>query len=84
MEKEARKKIFRKFHGTVVSDAMDKTIVVSVEMTKKHPKYLKHYKVHKKFKVHDQENKYKVGDLVEFVECRPISKEKRWTVIYKS
>ena len=79
---DENKKIVRSFNGTVVSDAMDKTIVVRVESVKKHPKYLKYYTSHTKYKVHDPENKFKVGDVVQFVETRPISKEKRWKVIY--
>lgn len=71
----------RKFAGVVVSDKNDKTIVVEVKRTKLHPKYLKRYIVTKKYKVHDPTNKYKVGDKVTFVECRPISKNKRWRVI---
>ncbi|EKE25596.1 MAG: 30S ribosomal protein S17 [uncultured bacterium] len=62
--------------GTVVSDKMDKTIVVAVESLKTHPKYLKKYRSTKKYKVHDQENKFKKGDKVEFVQCKPISKDK--------
>lgn len=73
-------KIRRKFSGVVVSDAMDKTIVVRVERIKVHPKYGKQYKASKKYKVHDEENKYRVDDKVEFVECRPISKDKKWKI----
>ena len=72
----------QKFHGRVVSDKMDKTIVVRVDRLSKHPKYKKIYKVFKKYKVHDPQEKYGVGDLVEFIQCRPISKEKKWKVIY--
>jgi len=79
---DENKKIVRTFNGIVVSDSMDKTIVVRVQSAKKHPKYLKHYTSHAKYKVHDPENKFKVGDSVQFVETRPISKEKRWKVIY--
>jgi len=68
--------------GTVVSDAMDKTIVVKVERQKKHRKYGKYFRYFKKFKVHDEENKHKVGEVVDFIECRPLSKEKRWKVIH--
>ncbi|MDP2709243.1 MAG: 30S ribosomal protein S17 [bacterium] len=74
--------IHRKFSGVVVGDKMDKTRVVSVESVKVHPKYEKRYKQHKKFKVHDEKNLYKIGDKVRFVECRPLSKDKRWRVIY--
>lgn len=77
--KEVKKK---KFNGVVVSDSMDKTIVVRVDRVKNHPKYKKQYHVAKKFKVHDPQNKYHKGEKVEFVECRPISKDKRWKVIY--
>jgi len=71
----------RTLKGVVVSDKMDKTIVVSVERVKEHPRYKKRYKVQKKYKAHDPENKYKVGDKVIIQESRPISKEKRWIVI---
>lgn len=67
--------------GTVVSDAMDKTIVVAVDTFKSHPKYLKKYISTKKYKAHDPENMYKVGDVVEIVACRPMSKDKRFTVV---
>jgi small subunit ribosomal protein S17 len=67
--------------GVVVSDKMDKTIVVAVESLKTHPKYLKKYRSTKKYKVHDEENKFKKGDKVEFSTCRPISKDKSHTVI---
>jgi small subunit ribosomal protein S17 len=62
--------------GIVTSDKMNKTIVVAVDTLKTHPKYLKKYKSTKKYKVHDEENKYKVGDVVEFVQCKPMSKDK--------
>lgn len=82
MAKETPTKKVRTLTGIVVSDKMDKTIVVQVERTKKHPKYLKIYKIHRKYKVHDSENKYKVGDIVDFVACRPISKDKQWKAVY--
>lgn len=71
----------RRFQGKVISDKMDKTIVVEVERIKKHPKYHKRYFVSKKFKVHDEKNEAKIGDKVIFEECRPISKEKRWRLV---
>jgi len=71
----------KRLKGVVVSDKMDKTIVVLVERLKKHPKYKKYYKVRKKYKAHDPENKYKLGDKVIIEECRPISKEKHWIVV---
>lgn len=74
--------IKRKFSGVVVGDKMSKTRVVSVESVKVHPIYKKRYKVNKKYKVHDEKNLYKVGDKVEFQECRPLSKDKRWRMIY--
>ena len=74
--------IKKKFNGIVVSDKMDKTIVVKVDRVKQHTKYLKRYTVSKKYKVHDEKNQYKEGDKVNFVECRPLSKDKKWRVIY--
>jgi len=79
---EKRQTIQRKFNGVVVGDKMDKTRVVSVESVKIHPMYKKRYKVNKKYKVHDEKNLYKTGDKVRFLECRPISKDKRWRMIY--
>jgi small subunit ribosomal protein S17 len=73
--------IQKKFTGEVVSDKNDKTIVVKVESVKKHPKYQKRYVSSRRYKVHDEKNEYKVGDKVSFVECRPISRDKRWRVI---
>jgi len=71
----------RKLRGTVVSDKMQRTVVVAVVTDKKHPKYHKHYKQTTRFKAHDEENKYKEGDEVVIEETRPLSKEKRWKVI---
>lgn len=73
----------RALQGVVISDKMDKTIVVRVDRLKWHSKYGKQYKVSKKYKVHDEKNEYKKGDKVIFNECRPISKDKRWRVISK-
>ena len=67
--------------GVVVSDKMDKTVVVKVEKIKIHPKFKKHYRVHKKYKAHDEKNQCKEGDLVVIEESRPLSKEKRWRVV---
>ena len=67
--------------GIVISDKMDKTIVVKVNLLKKHPRYQKRYVSSKKYKVHDQENRYKVGDKVSFRSCRPLSKGKQWVVV---
>jgi small subunit ribosomal protein S17 len=71
----------RKLTGKIVSDKMQKTVVVRVDLLKMHPKYKKQYKVTKKFKVHSENNEYKTGDLVVIQETRPLSKEKRWKVI---
>jgi len=73
----------RRLIGKVISDKMDKTVVVAVEKEKVHPLYKKRYKVIKKYKAHDEKNEYKVGDIVIIEEARPISKEKRWKVIGK-
>ncbi len=67
--------------GKVVSDKMDKTIVVAVETYKKHPLYGKRVKYSKKFKAHDEENRAKVGDVVRIMETRPLSKDKRWRLV---
>ena len=69
--------------GKVVSDKMDKTVVVSVSRFIKHPLYGKFYKVSKKYKAHDEENKAKTGDNVEIIEMRPMSKEKRFKIVSK-
>ena len=77
-------KITRKLKGIIVSDKMDKTVVVSVVRLKKHPVYKKYFKVTKRFKAHDESGVYKVGDKVIIEETRPISREKRWKVIGKA
>ena len=69
------KKILR---GKVVSNKMDKTIVISVENRRPHPKYKKIVAKTKKFKAHDEKNECKIGDVVEIIEHIPISKTKRW------
>lgn len=76
-------KKLRKLKGTVVSDKMAKTAVVSVTHYRRHPKYLKYYKITNRFKAHDENKEYKVGDSVVIEETRPLSKEKRWRVISK-
>lgn len=68
--------------GLVVSDKMDKTIVVKVERQYKHPLYKKMIRRHKKFKAHDENNDCNLGDTVEIQECRPLSADKRWN-LYK-
>lgn len=67
--------------GRVVSDKMDKTIVVSVETYKRHKLYGKRVKHSKKFKVHDELNQAKVNDIVKIMETRPLSKDKRWRLV---
>lgn len=69
-------------HGVVRSDKMEKTIVVCVDTLKKHPKYHKRYVSTKKYKVHDPKNQFKIGDEVNFVSTKPISKDKKWKVVY--
>ncbi|MBS4008473.1 MAG: 30S ribosomal protein S17 [Clostridium sp.] len=67
--------------GLVVSDKMDKTAVVSVERTTRHPLYGKIVRVTKKYKVHDPENACSIGDKVRIMETRPLSKDKRWRLV---
>lgn len=67
--------------GTVVSDRMDKTVVVSVERQFAHPLYTKQITRHSKFHAHDEENEYREGDIVRIVETRPSSRKKRWRVV---
>jgi small subunit ribosomal protein S17 len=66
--------------GIVVSNKMDKTIVVKVERQYKHPLYKKIVKQHKKFKAHDENNECQEGDVVQIIESRPLSREKRWAL----
>ena len=84
MKTKSNKEIIKKgniLKGVVTSDKMDKTVVVSVSRFVKHPLYGKFYKISKKYKAHDEENKYKTGDDVEIIETKPISKDKRFKVI---
>jgi len=71
----------KKLKGVVVSDTMNKTVVVLVSRYVKHPKYKKYIIKSKKFKAHDEKKEYKKGDRVIIQECRPISKDKHWRVI---
>ena len=73
----------KKLTGSVTSDKMQKTVVVRVESVTEHPKYKRRYKVHKKYKAHDENKEYKVGDTVVIEETTPISKDKKWKVISK-
>ena len=77
MERNHRKTLV----GTVVSDKMDKTIVVAVETNVRHPIYKKTVKRTYKLKAHDEENNCKVGDKVKVMETKPLSKDKRWRVV---
>lgn len=76
MAREQRKVLV----GRVISDKMDKTVVVRVERHTRHPLYSKVIRHHKRYKAHDAENACHVGDLVRLIESRPISKDKRWVV----
>ena len=69
--------------GTVVSDKMAKTVVVKVEHLKEHPKYRRRFRIHKKYKAHDEKGEYHVGDKVIIEETRPISRDKKWRVIQR-
>lgn len=66
--------------GTVVSDKMDKTIVVQVQRRFKHPRYRKYVSERQRYKAHDETNQAKIGDVVRIVSCRPLSREKRWAL----
>jgi len=67
--------------GTVVSDKMQKTVVVQVVRLKQHPKYFKRYSVSKRYKAHDQNSDCKIGDVVVIEACKPMSADKKWKVI---
>jgi len=67
----------------VISNKMEKTVVVQVEEIRKHPLYKRRYRFHKKYKAHNEKSDLKIGDKVVIEECRPMSKEKRWKVIKK-
>jgi len=76
MEKVAKFKV-----GTVVSDKMDKTVVVRIDSVKTHPIYKKKFIMSKNIKAHDEKNEYKVSDLVEISEVKPISRDKKFVVV---
>ncbi len=67
--------------GVVVSDKMDKTVVIKVERLTRHPLYGKVTRRARRFKAHDEKNECRVGDVVRIAECRPLSKEKTWRVV---
>jgi small subunit ribosomal protein S17 len=73
----------RVMKGTVVSDKTDKTVIVRVERNTTHPVYKKVIRRSKKYAAHDGENRFKEGDIVKIIECAPISKRKRWEVVYE-
>lgn len=77
MAKERRKILV----GRVTSDKMDKTIVVQIERLKRHPRYGKVIRLHKKYKAHDEHNWASEGDTVKIIESKPTSKEKRWALV---
>lgn len=82
METQVKKIVIKRiFVGTVISTGMDKTITVKIVAKKLHPKYKKLYRVSKKYHVHDAKEQAKVGDAVKFIECRPLSKTKRWRLL---
>ncbi len=69
--------------GLIISDKMDKTVVVKVDSRKRHPKYKKSYTVSKKYKAHDEQNEYHTGDRVVIESIKPMSKEKKFRVLSK-
>ena len=73
----------RQLQGVVVSDKSEKTVVVRVERRFRHPIFKKTVRNSKKYAAHDEQSKFKVGDTVRIVESRPISKTKRWQVLYE-
>ncbi len=73
----------KKLQGIVVSDKMQKTVVVQVERIKEHPKYKRRFKSHKKYKAHDENQEYHIGDKVVIEEIKPMSKDKTWKVTGK-
>lgn len=80
-EKVINKSGKREFVGVVVSDKMDKTVVVEVRTKKLHKLYKKYVSTSKKYKAHDEDNTANMGDTVRIIECRPISKEKTWRLV---
>ena len=82
MQGESNNKSIKKVRvGTVLSDKMDKTVVVAVGRLKKHRLYKKYIRRTKNYKVHDEKNECKVGDTIRFVDTRPISKDKKWKMV---
>lgn len=77
---DEKKRKARLLIGTIVSDKMDKTVVVQVTQKVKHSLYRKYVKRQVKYKAHDEKNEYRAGDRVQIISCRPLSKDKRWRV----
>lgn len=77
------KTIIRRLAGVVISDKMDKTVVVRVDRQAINKKYHKRFTISKKFKCHDANNEYKVGEKAVILQCRPLSKDKKWRVVKK-
>jgi small subunit ribosomal protein S17 len=82
-EEKKDKKITKQWKGEVVSKKMEKTIIVKVDQVKFHPRYGKKMTVSKRYKVHCVDPDVKVGDTVIFVECRPLSHDKKWRFLSK-
>ncbi|MDX1607639.1 MAG: 30S ribosomal protein S17 [Candidatus Spechtbacterales bacterium] len=84
MSKKTKKEVNRKkLQGSIVSDKMQKTLVVRVDRMVEHPKYKKRYTISKNYKAHYEDGEYAVGDRVEIEETSPVSKHKKWKVIKK-
>ena len=83
MTEQKKQLIRRRLKGTVISTKMDKTVVVLVDRTSIHSKYLKRFTLSQKFHAHDQENAFQEGDIVTIEETRPYSKMKKWRVVGK-
>lgn len=80
-DKDGERKLRKIRQGIVVSDKMDQSIMVRVDRTMRHPLYKKIIRRSNKYMAHDQENKCQVGDVVRIMECRPISRRKRWRLM---
>jgi small subunit ribosomal protein S17 len=83
IESTPKKRQFRELKGIVVSNKMEKTVVVKVDTIKRHKIYKKSYTVSKRYKAHDAINQYKVNDMVLLRQIKPMSKDKKWEVIKK-
>jgi small subunit ribosomal protein S17 len=81
MESTAERGRRKLMTGRVVSNAMQKTVVVTIERLVKHEEYGKYVRRRSRFKVHDEKNECKVGDVIRFMETRPLSKDKRWRLV---